>query len=294
MLKKQSLLIVAVLSLLMLGAGVAYAADEQPPAGLRAAGKVTGVNLAANTFKIETLRNGELTVAVTQTTEFRSRAGDVQGLEDLETGMPVVVAGQRGAEGEVLASVVAVGEPGDRPSCFRARGEITSVAVSDGIFTLKTRTDEELEIHVSDRARFISRDNSVQGIDDLEVGILAQVLGLKGPDGQLNALRVAAGSPEDRPDLRVMGQITLIASDSFTLDNRQGRSITFVVDASTQYRSRDGSVVSFDDLEVGMTAAVAGDRLDDGAYKAVVVGVGSPQETPARPPLAPRPGSPGV
>jgi hypothetical protein len=292
MLKKPSLLIVAVLSMLALAASVAYAADDQP-AGPRAAGKVTGIDLAANTFTIETLRTGELTVVVTETTQFRSRAGDVQGLGDLEDGMPVVVAGQYGSEGELLADVVAVGKPGDRVSRFRARGEITSVAISDGVFTLRTRADGVLEIHVSDRTRVLGRDGSVQGVEDLEIGMLAQVQGLKGPEGQLHALRVAAGSPDDRPDIRATGQIASIGNDSFTLETRQGRSITFEVDESTQYRSRDAGVISFDDLEIGMTAVVAGDQVADGKYKAVAVGVGAPQRAPDRSPLAPRPGSPG-
>jgi hypothetical protein len=296
MLRKQGLLIIAVVTALVMGTGVGYAADEQPPAGLRAAGKITGIDLGGSTFTMETLRKGELTVVVTGTTEFRSPGGEVQGLEDLETGMPVVVGGQLNSDGDLLANVVGVARPGALASRFRARGEITNVAPSDGVFTLRTRADEELEIHVSEQTRFLSRDGDIQGIEDLEVGMLAQVQGVKGPAVQLNALRVAAGSPEDRPGIRAMGQISAIGDDSFTLETRQGRSITFEVDESTKYRSRDGRVTSFDDLEVGMKAAVAGDQIAGGAYKAVVVGVGAPQDTSDGSPQAapPGPGGPGV
>lgn len=294
MLKRQGLLIAAVLSVLISGAGVAYAAGEQPPAALRAAGKVTGIDLGASSFTIETLRDDELTVVVTDGTQFRSRTGEIQGLEDLEQGMPVVVAGERDAQGELVADVVGVGTPGDRVSRFRAGGEVTRISVSEGVFTLKTRADKELEIQVSDRTRFLSRDNSVQSIDDLDVGMLAQVQGLKGPEGQLHALRVAVGSPGDRPDIRATGQITAIADSSFSLETRQGRTFTFAVDATTRYRSRDGSMTSFDDLEVGMTVTVAGDELDDGKYRAIMIGVASSQRTPSGTAQAPEPLNPGV
>src|SRR3990170_4746031 len=278
--KKRGILIAAVASLMVLSTGVAYAADEQPPDGVRAAGKVVNVDLGASSFTIDTLRKGELTVIVSDTTQFRSREDDIEGLDDLEEGMPVIVAGMPGSSGEILADVVAVGKPGERPTRFRHRGEITGVAPDDGTFTLKTLAGEEVEIHVGDRTRFRSRDDSIQGIDDLESGMLAHVQGLKGPGGELNALLVAVGNPEDRPDVRAIGEITAIENQSFTLETRNGRSLTFEVDDSTKYHSRDGSVTSFDDLEVGMKAVVVGDEIDEGQYKAIAVGAGAPQGAP--------------
>jgi hypothetical protein len=294
MLKKRGLLVAAVLGLLVLGTGVAYAAGEQPPDGLRAGGKITDIDLGASSFTIETLRNGELTVIVSDSTQFHSREGDIQGLEDLEVGMPVHVAGKPGSTGEVLADVVAVGKPGERQDRFRFRGEITDVAASDGSFTLKTLEGEKVEIHVSDRTRFRGRDDSIQGIEDLEVGMLSQVQGLKGPEGKLNALLVGAGAPGDRPDVRAIGEISTIGDRSFTLENRQGRSLTFKVDESTKYRSRDGAATSFEDLEVGMKAVVTGDEIGEGSYKAIMVGVGVPQAAPERRPQTPLQTGPGV
>jgi hypothetical protein len=177
---------------------------------------------------------------------------------------------------------------------FRYRGEITGVAPDDGTFTLKTPAGEEVEITVGDRTRFRSRDDSIQGIDDLEVGMLALVQGMKGSGGELNALLVAAGNAEDRPDVRAIGVITAIGSRSFTLETRQGRSLSFEVDDSTNYRSRDGSVTSFEDLEVGMKAIVVGDEIDAGHYKAIVVGAGVPQGAPQGERPSQAPAGPGV
>jgi len=290
--KKRGILIAVVVSMMVWGTGVAYAADEQPPGGERAAGKIVNIDLGASSFTINTLRKGELTVIVSDTTQFRSREGEIEGLADLEAGMPVIVAGIPGSSGEILAEVVAVGKPGERPTRFRYRGEITGVAPDDGTFTLKTLVGEEVEIRVGDRTRFRSRDGSIQGIDDLEVGMLALVQGLKGSGGELNSLLVAAGNAEDRPDVRAIGVITAIENRSFTLETRQGRSLMFEVDDSTKYRSRDGSVTSFEDLEVGMKAVVAGDEIDTGHYKAIAVGAGAPQgalqgERPGQAPAGP-------
>lgn len=292
--KKRGILIATVVSMMVLGTGVAYAADEQPPDGVRAAGKIVDVDLGASSFTIDTLRKGELTVIVSDTTQFRSREGEIEDLADLEAGMPVIVAGKLGSSGEILAEVVAVGKPGERPMRFRYRGEITGVAPNDGTFTLKTLAGEEVEINVGDRTRFISRDDSIEGIDDLEAGMLALVQGLKGTGGELNALLVAAGNAEDRPDVRAIGVITTIENRSFTLETRQGRSLKFEVDDSTKYRSRDGSVTSFEDLEVGMKAVVVGDEIDGGHYKAIAVGAGVPQGGPQGERPVQAPAGPGV
>jgi hypothetical protein len=294
MLKKQGLLILAALGILAWGTGAAYAADDQPPAGQRAVGRISAIDLGADTFTLETLRQSELAVHVTRGTEFRSRAGDVQGIEDLETGMPVVVSGQLDANGELLADVVGVGKPGERPVRFQVRGEITSVEPSGATFSLKNPLGIELEIHVSESTRFLSRDDSITGIDDLQVGMLAQVRVLRGTNGQLNALRAAVGSPEDRPDIRALGEITDIGDNVFTLNTRQGRTLTLAVDGTTRYHSRDGSVTSFEDLQVGMKIAVAADQLSDGTYKAIAVGVGGPEAEPLQLPQIPHPAGPGV
>jgi hypothetical protein len=51
-------------------------------------------------------------------------------------------------------------------------------------------------------------------------------------------------------------------------------------------------VTSFEDLEVGMKAVVAGDEIDTGHYKAIAVGAGAPQgalqgERPGQAPAGP-------
>lgn len=294
MLKKQGLVIACILGLLALSAGVAYAADDPPPGGLRVVGKVTSIDPGTESFTLEALRKGELTVHVSSATKFRSRDGDIHGLGDLEVGMPVVVAGTPVGDGELQADVVTVGKPGERPGRFRLRGEITGISLSDGVFTLKTPSGEEVHVRVSERTRFFSRDDSIHGIEDLEVGMFALAQGVKGPEGQLNALRVAAGSPEDRPDIRSLGVVTAVGEGSFTLESRQGRSLTFEVDESTRYRSRDGSVTSFDDLEVGMHVAVFGDKVSEGTYKAIVIGVGLPKGAPEGDSPVPPPAAPGA
>lgn len=296
MVNKRGLLIAAIACVLVLGTGVAYAADDPPPetAGARAAGKLTAIDLSASSFTMETLREKELTVVVSSSTEFRSRNEAIDGLEDLETGMPVIVVGTPNSKGELLANIVGVGKPGGAQRRFRLQGEIASVGSGEDIFSLRLRDGQELEIHVGEGTRFISRDGSIHGLEDFEAGMLARVQGLKRPDGQLQALVVAAGSPEDRPDIRAAGEITALQDGAFILAGRQGRSVTFNVDEATKYRSRDGNVLSFEDLEVGMKVVATGDEISEGTYRAIMVGVGAGQGAPAASPRGPLSGGPGA
>jgi hypothetical protein len=194
--------------------------------------------------------------------------------------MRLIVAGDADSKGQLLADIIATGKLVNRQERLGLGGEITGIATSDSSFTLKTRDGTEREIHVSDRTRFISRNDDIQGIDDLEIGTICRVRGVNGPDGQLNASVVAAGSPEDRPDIRAVGEITAIGDGSFTLESRQGRSLVLAVDGSTRFLSRDGHVTGLDDLQVGMRAAVAAEGAEDGTYKAIVVWVGTAEQRP--------------
>ncbi len=49
----------------------------------------------------------------------------------------------------------------------------------------------------------------------------------------------------------VLGQVTAVADNQFTLQTRQGETRDFLVDENTRFRSREQSDLSLDDLEVG-------------------------------------------
>jgi hypothetical protein len=167
-----------------------------------------------------------------------------------------------------------------RPERFRYAGEITGVVPGQGTFTLLTRAGEELEFQTSDRTHYRSPDGSVQDIHDLKKGMKALVAGIKQEDGLL-ALLVAAGNPEDRPDrppvdLRAAGRVESVGDRSFTLRTRAGESLTFTVTEETHFKG----IGSFDELEVGMFAAVGAVKRNDQLVAVWVAAREAPEDRP--------------
>jgi hypothetical protein len=254
------------------------------PETFRLKGKVDGVDLRTSTFSVLAESGESQRFKVIDRTQFRSRDGAVKGLQDLEIGMGVNVVAAKTEDGLPIALIVIAGSPQTQPKRFEVIGEITNVIPGQNKFDMQTRSGESLTIMVSDRTKFRSRDGSIEDIHDLKAGMHALVAGVVGEDGSHLALLVAVGDFTDevpRPpefDVRAAGRIMAISDRSFTIQTRNQGSLTFEVDESTVYKSREGNIDSFDDLEVGMNAGVGGMRQDDGQLKAVIVGIGQPKQ----------------
>lgn len=251
------------------------AAEDEPGAGkFRAAGEVTGVDLSARTFTLHTRAGEDLVITVTDETRFVSRQGDIQGLEDLEAGMKAVVRGEVTADGAHIARSVGVGDPGDRPDHARYAGVVTSVG--ERSFSIQPREGGEVTFLVDENTEFHSRDGSVNGLEDLKIGMRVGVGAAVQDDGSLLALNVLAGAadrPRPRPDVDVRGagRIVDLGDREFTIETRDGRRMTFAVTEDTLFKSRNGQVGSFGDLEMGMGVAVGGKKSADGQLTAVWV-----------------------
>jgi hypothetical protein len=247
---------------------------EPRPERIRVAGEISGIATASASFSIKK-RNGDvLTIQTTERTRFRSRDGSIQGIDDLEIGMFALVIGLEQENGNLVALIVAAANKEDIPDNMkRFKGEITGVVPDQGTFALQTPDGASMNFQTSDRTRFLSRDGSVMGIDDLKVGMIAHVGAIERENG-LFALVVAVEVPTDPPD-RVWerGRISDLGEHAFTIESGGGSEMIFLVDNSTRYRSRDGSVHGFEDLKLGMFTIVGALRLDDGQFKAVFVGV---------------------
>ena len=254
------------------------ATPEQLPDLMRLKGEVEGVG--ENYFTLLTEEGRSLTINVIDRTRFRSRDGEVTTLSDLEPGMVAIVTAADTEDNGIVALVVAAGTPGGdiRDRVFRTSGEITGVVPGQETFTVQTKEGDSIAFITGERTKFRSRDGSVTGIHDLKRGMLAMVGAIKMEDGTNQALVVLAGSPEDRPErpkvVNATGKIVSLGSNSFTIETRSGDQKTFSVDGSTKYKSRDGSVNSFGDLEAGMIAIVMGRDLGNGELLAVIVGAG--------------------
>ena len=257
---------------------VAVGKPEDARDRVRAAGKVTAVDLAQSQFSIQTREGESLTFQVGDRTEFRSKDGSVNSLEDLKAEMPVLVIALKQDDSTLMALLVVVGSGEGRPELKRFAGTIMGVDSGAGTFTLKTREGEELSFQTNEETRYHSRDGSVQGLEDLQAGMAALVGAKENEDGSLLALAVAVGKPEDRPrpprpEVKVAGKITAVGGNSLTIETARGESLTFLVDGSTVIKSRDGSIDSFDDLQAGMRVVV-GAKESDAGLLAIWIGVG--------------------
>jgi hypothetical protein len=284
---KKWLRIILVTAALTLGiVGVAYAEGDAPNNQLRIAGVIVNMDFPGNTFAVRTLSGTDIHVHITSNTEYRSRDGSVQAFEDLVVDMRIIVVGQERGDGTVNATVVFAATPEELPDLMRLKGEVDEVGVT--YFTFLTVDGRSLTINVMDRTRFRSRDGEVTILNDLEPGMVALVTVADTEDKRIVALVVAAGTPNgdirDRV-FRTSGEITGVVpgQGTFTVQSKEGDTVTFVTGERTNFRSRDGSVTGIHDLKRGMFAMVGAIRMEDGSNQALVVLVGSPEDRPDRP-----------
>lgn len=264
---------------------VFVATPEELPNVIRLKGEV--VSVGGDNFTLLTEDGQSLMISVIERTRFRSRNGEVTKLSDLEPGMVALVTAVDTEDNGIVALVVAAGNPGGdiRDRIFRTTGEITGVVPGQETFTVQSNEGESITFVTGERTKFRSRDGSVTGIHDLKQGMFTMVGAIKMEDGTNQALVVLAGNPEDRPErptvVSVSGKIVSLGGNSLTIETRSGEKKSFSVDGSTKYKSRDGSVKGFADLEVGMIAIVVGRDLGNGELLAVGAGK-APAERPER------------
>jgi hypothetical protein len=261
-------LILALVAVLSIG-GVAYAAHQPAnvPADTAAAqaqhrglGQITA--LGEGQFTVQLKSGAEKVIAVDENTRYFKADGSAGSFADLQLGQWVagrVVSGPAGP----LARRVIILPAGFAPNAPKvvARGDVT--AVSAGSFTLHTLRGEDLTFSVDGNTSFLGE---VHSLSDLQAGMTASVAAQKLDDGSLLAIAVRV-----RLELiRHAGAITTVdpVDSTFGLTTRQGESLAFQVDGSTQYY---GQVKSLADLQPGMQAVVAARQLGDGSYLAVRV-----------------------
>lgn len=242
----------------------------------RFAGRIQAIDLTANSFSIESPQGAITTFQTDEHTRYR---GIVTGLEDLETGMPVLVMARPGETGTgLLAVLVAVPR---RVPPIRVAGSVANVDLENSAFEIQARDGRTLTFIVDERTRFKGRGVDITGLADLAPGQHVLVAGAppEGSDGPPLALLVVVDGGE-RPhfDLVARGQILSLQDGGFTLQARDGRQIPLAVTDETVFRSPGDQVGGLEDLQPGMHAVVAANRQDDGTYQAVVVLVAMQRE----------------
>jgi hypothetical protein len=241
--------------------------DFDPTQFMGARGLITSVDLAASQFGMQNRAGAELLFHVDGETRF---AGEVVELADLQPEMQAMVSGLRLDDGELLAQVVWARTPGEQVDRRRYAGRVSQVDLQVSAFSLTTRRGgEELNFLVDENTRFQGRQGSVQGLEDLEVEMVALVFARPNADGSLLALVVAAGSGDQLPKFegRALGRVVSVELDILVIDVRGGRQIHVQVNDDTHFRSRVEGVQSLEDLQPGMIVAVGGKELGEGEFQ---------------------------
>ncbi len=280
--RKLSIILVIITADSLGSVGVASAGPDGPKVG----GEIIEIDITTGLVTIQNLDGETFVIKFTDETEFHSRDESLTDLADLGIGMLINVRGEERDDGTILASAVGAAKkgsvPGGRDGARRLQGELTDI---DGdLLTIQGRDGEIGTALVTSDTEFQSRDGSVQSIEDLVVG---QQIGIgiqQKDDGTLVAVIIQVGVPGGDslpPDaVRTPGEIASVAADGsdFTLTTQQGETLTILVTSDTKFHSRDGSLASAADLEVGMHVGIAAQPTDSGDLVALAVGGGKPPE----------------
>ncbi|MBN2550562.1 MAG: hypothetical protein JXB15_15465 [Anaerolineales bacterium] len=241
--------------------------DFDPENMSGAAGTISSVNAGAAEFTLKNRQGEEVTFLVNEETKF---LGQVADLASLEVGMAGMVRAEEQDDGSLLAISARAGYP-----VAKKVGEITAVNQDDGTFTLKTlRGGEELTIQVDEETRYRTKDGELNGLGDLQPGMMGAVLARSsGEEGVFQAAVVIALDKKELPkvDKRAIGKVLSVDKNAFTIQARDGQEYTFQVTGDTKFRSRGGQVQSLEDLKEGMLVIVGAKELGNGEYQAQVV-----------------------
>lgn len=234
--------------------------------GRKAAGEIQMVSQGADFFKLETLEGTTLTLHTDENTRY---SGGVSSFEDLEKGLKVAVLALEQPDGTLLAKAVAA-RSADRPRLDRNGGTIDTVDESS--IAITNRENESREFSLNADTRILSRDESINGVADLEAGMPVIVLtnAEAGPDAAV----VVIVMDEAILNLeRSGGRITAISTDTLTIE-KDGAATTFTLTTETNIRGR--GINSLADLSIGQPVIVLYQAEADGSLTAVAVGAAPP------------------
>ncbi len=262
----QAAFVVIILTLAL--ASPVYAEADIPPDAVRVAGKVLRIDLEQQKLSLVLRSMREVEVQITSETQFHNRSRDLHQLDQILPGMWVVAAGQ--IQGNVFIAKQVIAGGGDQMQSFSAAGQITNIISAHETFEITTRAGESICISVNERTRFRSRESSIESIEDLKQGMIAGVRGVTSESGVHLATIIVVSERDDLhpADDRAVGRIVDVDERDFTLQIRAGGLVTIVGNEHTKFRSRDGWLQGFEDLQPGMFAIVAGKDLGNDQMKA--------------------------
>ena len=278
-----SLLLVGIFVLGAAGTALAAEGDSADALGGRLIyGQVS--QISTHTFIVRTREGTAFNFRVDETTRFCSNVLEDPTFEHLNVGDLVGVAARRPGYGMVpgglLARIVVILPPDFNPSIrfgVRVRGEALAVDPDAETFTLVKPSGEEMEIQVDERTRYVGH---AKDLGDLDVGwVIGVAGGIQGDGSYLAAIVTVAA--QLRRDVKT-GEVTAVqvGDDTFSIETRQGESVTILVNEDTLYHSREGIICGLDDLQPGMVVGVTTVKSEAGDHLAKRVVAANPDELP--------------
>ncbi|MCB9076053.1 MAG: hypothetical protein H6631_00505 [Anaerolineaceae bacterium] len=243
------------------------------------AGEVTAID--GSTLTVADRDGQSITVNTTEDTPvFLVETGSEGSISDIQVSSNIGVRGQRNDDGSVEARGVTVMPAGDM-----AGGRVTNI--DGGQITVDNPRDQTTTIITTDdKTTFrLDRDSEAGSIADVTTASAVMAFGETQSDGSLAARLVLVHEHPMKDGERGPqqgfhgGEVSAIDGAKLTVKDRNGDDITVVTDDSTEYRTRDGSDVSFKSIEVGSRIAVKGQPVEDqdNTIKADVIDIVQPK-----------------
>ncbi len=152
------------------------------------------------------------------------------------------------------------------------KGKAEVISIGDDQFSAETPNGTEITVLVDADTRYFG---DLDSFNDIEVGMEVAVMGPR--QGDQTVLAKALGAGDDFPlGQRAGGEVTAIDSDSLTLEDRDGESLTFQVDGETLFFSREDEVQDLSDIEIGDHVMIHYEEASDGTLVAKSIGAGGP------------------
>jgi len=201
--------------------------------------EISAIN--GSSISLETANGWTRTITVTGDVEI-IRGGESISLGDLEVGDTIGLRETRNEDGTFTLEAIVVVVP-------RVAGTVT--AVDGDSITVQRRGGLTQEIATTGSTTYrLGADATSRA--EVTVGDRIVAYGEAGAGGAFTATSVVIALP------RAAGQVTAISGSSFTLQLRDGTSVTVNVDGDTAYRLPGVTDPGLDDVEVGDIVVVAG------------------------------------
>ena len=240
MVRRMSAGLIVLLCIVFLFPSSIEASTDAPQDRVRVIGRVLEVDVVAGFFEMETRGGALITIQVSEETRFARPGGGFQSLSDLDSGQHVLVIATEFTNGTLLATTVVKFSGGQGPPHRFAAGEITGIVGGTGSFSLR-KQDGSIQRFLTDGStRFKGKDDGLQKLEDLQVGMKALVQYVENNVDSAKAILVVAGEMDELPDIhRYGGEVISVLPDEhqFTIES-DDLEVLIHTDDKTRYRSR--------------------------------------------------------